>query len=313
MRSKYLPAIAVLTCLTYVNKTSSQGCSDAGFCSVGALKHQQIAAIDDSIKGKHQLSLVSSFGLGDEQVLVFTPALQYDYTASKKLSLQAKLTAGYASGNLGSAAGLGDIFLTGSYLFPLKKSWTITTTAGVKLPLNQSNLESDGRSFPMQYQSSLGTIDAIGGITLSNNKWQFSTAIQQPLSGINRNHFLPVYWDKEEAANYPSTNDFNRKGDVLLKLGRNFTVNKKLTINAGLLNIFHLGKDKYIDANVSNKPISINGSEGLTLNLTGACWWQIGNNLKLGITGGVPLVVRDVRPDGLTRSFVLSPQVGWLF
>lgn len=313
MRSKYLPAIAVLTCLTYVNKTSSQGCSDAGFCSVGALKHQQIAAINDSKKGKHQLSLVSSFGVGDEQVLVFTPALQYDYAPNEKLSLQAKLTAAYASGDLDKVAGLGDVFLAGSYLIKLKKNWLLTVTTGLKLPLNHSDLESDGRSFPMQYQSSLGTVDAIAGLTFFNNKWQLSTAIQQPLSGINRNHFLPVYWDKEEAANYPPTNDFNRKGDVLLKLGRNFTLNKKLIINAGLLNIFHLGKDVYIDAGTSNKPIPINGSEGLTLNLTGACWWQIGNKLKLGITGGVPLVVRDIRPDGLTRRFVLSPQVSWLF
>ena len=161
----------------------------------------------------------------------------------------------------------------------------------------------------MQYQSSLGTIDVIAGITLTNNKWLFATAIQQPLTGTNRNTFLPIYWGTAAAAKYSPTNDFNRKADVLLRVGYDIATTKKWKLNAGLLSIYHLRKDTYIDGNVSNKPIDLHGSDGLTLNGTFSVWYKPNSKFSLGFTGGVPFVVRDSRPDGLTRSFVVSPEL----
>lgn len=98
--------------------------------------------------------------------------------------------------------------------------------------------------------------------------------------------------------NYPPTFRLERRGDVLLRGGRNFNVNPSLNLNVGLLGILNLGEDKYTNPFECNSKISIEGSSGLTLNVTGSAFWQVGKNTRVGLTGGVPLVVRDVRTDG---------------
>jgi hypothetical protein len=49
------------------------------------------------------------------------------------------------------------------------------------------------------------------------------------------------------------------------------------------------------------------------LNATGFIELTLNQHWSLGLMGGVPLVVRDVRPDGLTRSFVIAPQLSYQF
>lgn len=291
---------------TVINLQSyAQGCSDAGFCTIGNIKPHGAAL--QNIK-KQKLTVILANGIGDESVFVFTPGIQYDNQLSDRWTIQAKITANYASGNLGNAFGLGDAYLSGTFSIKDKSSWKKSILLATKLPLNNSDIREGTRPLPMQYQSSLGTVDIIGGFSITNNKWAFATAFQQPVSGRNGNTFLPAYWNTVAALKYAATNDFNRKGDVLLRAGYNVVPNNKLNINLGLLGIYHLGKDSYIDGNISNKPIEIKGSDGLTLNGTAAAWYRVSDKFSIGLTGGVPFVVRDVRPDGLTRSFVIAPE-----
>ena len=297
----------IILCNILISKnTIAQGCSDAGFCTMGSIK--QNSSVDDE-KYKQKLAIILTNGIGDEDVYVFTPAVQYDYKFNNKWAVQAKLTANYASGNLGSAFGIGDLFLAGSYSTKPKNNWRTIFTLGTKIPLNESNLKADNKSLPMQYQSSLGTVDIIGGFTVTNNKWNFSAAYQQPLSGTNKNKFLPIYWNTANASKYLPSNDFNRKSDALIRVSYLFNATKKININAGLLAIYHFSNDTYIDGNVSNNAIEIKGSNGLTLNATAIANYKINNKISLGLTVGVPLVVRDFRPDGLTRQFVISPEI----
>ena len=58
-----------------------------------------------------------------------------------------------------------------------------------------------------------------------------------------------------------------------------------------------------------NKPIELKGSEGITINGTAAVKYKLNNKFSIALSGGVPFVVRDIRPDGLTRKFVLSPEI----
>lgn len=302
-------AIASVIVIAFAIVVKAQGCSDAGFCSVGNLSHSTAAGKQLS---KHYLKLALSAGVGDDDVFVLTPALEYGYTL-ERWQFSGKVTGNYASGRLGSATGPGDVFLSATYQLPVTQKWQTSFTLGAKLPLNQGNLKASGLSLPMQYQSSLGTVDLIAGIAVRRNRWSAAAGWQQPLTGINRNNFLPQYWSNGKANAYPPTNDFNRKGDVLLRTSYRFLKAKRLSFDGGLLGIYHLGEDTYIDANVSNKPISIRGSQGLTLNATGSIELTLNQHWSLGLMGGVPLVVRDVRPDGLTRSFVIAPQLVYQF
>ncbi len=283
----------------------AQGCSDAGFCTIGNIKPYMLDSI--SVK-KQKLTFFFANGIGDENVYVFTPGIQYDKQLSNSVAVQVKLTANYASGNLGNAFGAGDVFLSGTYTPRAKGKWTTSFLLGTKLPLNAGDIKNGSKPLPMQYQSSLGTVDLIAGITVSGGRLLFAAAIQQPLTGRNRNTFLPEYWNTTEAFAYPPTNAFNRKGDVLARAGVDLIRNRRLTLNAGLLGIYHLGRDTYVNANESIEPIALVGSEGLTLNGTAAAWYKINSKISLGVLGGLPFVVRDLRPDGLTRKFVISPE-----
>lgn len=289
-------------------KANAQGCSDAGFCSIGNLGHLQAA----EKAYKQSLKFIFTTGVGDENVAVFTPAIEYTHYG-KRWQLQGKVTGNYASGDLGNAYGAGDVFLSATYQLPTPGKWKTAFTLGTKLPLNQGNLKENGLSLPMQYQSSLGTVDLIAGVSLSSEKWKWAAGWQQPLTGTNRNNFLPVYWPNGKANAFPPTNDFKRKGDVLLRSSYRFWQKKTISVEGGLLGIYHLGKDMYINANESPKPIPIAASQGLTLNATASVDILLNKRWSLGITGGVPLVVRDVRPDGLTRSFAVAPQLMFHF
>lgn len=303
----FLPILIVL--LVATSNATAQGCSDAGFCTIGGLAHQTKT---DEKKSANSLRLLLPVGLGDEGVFVVTPGIEYTHVRNR-WQWQGKITGNYASGNLGSAVGAGDVFLSATYSLPAKKALSSAFTLGTKLPLNQGNLKEDGRSLPMQYQSSLGTVDLIVGFAVASARWKWAAGWQQPLSGRNRNNFLPVYWNDAKAAAYPPTNDFNRKGDVLLRTTYAVVNRKSFRLEGGLLGIYHLGEDTYVDFNTSTRPIALAGSQGLTLNLTAAADVQLNQKWSLGFTGGVPLVVRDVRPDGLTRSFVFAPQLTYHF
>jgi hypothetical protein len=308
MKTKML-IIFTFIVVIFFNKINAQGCSDAGFCTIGNMNHK---ATDAAIK-KQKLTLILSSGIGDENVFVFTPGIQYDNRLNKNWAIQGKLTGNYADGNLGSATGLGDLFLSVTYSLNKKNNWQTSFLLGTKLPLNNSDIRTGNKPLPMQYQSSLGTVDLLAGISLSNKKWLFATAVQQPLSGTNRNTFLPAYWNTAAANKYSPTNTFNRKGDVLLRAAYTLIGKDKIDLSIGLLSIYHLGKDTYVNGNISNKPIVLNGSEGLTLNGTVAIHYRLNNKFSLGLSGGMPFVVRDIRPDGLTRKFVVSPEIVFNF
>ncbi|MEZ0540331.1 hypothetical protein [Fibrella arboris] len=285
----------------------AQGCSDAGFCTIGTLK--QHGSADDAYD--QTLTLLLPVGIGDESVFVFTPGIQYDRKLSSAWAVQAKLTGNYAQGNLGRATGPGDVFLSGTYSWPTQGRWKTALTIGAKLPLNRGNLTSQNQPLPMQYQSSLGTLDVIGGLSVSSTRWQVSVGWQQPLTGANANTFLAATDRRTEARPYPPSNQFVRRADGLARIAYTLPVGSRLTLNAGLLGIYHVAEDTYTDPNGRNVPIA--GSKGLTLNATLAGWWMLSPTMRAGFTAGVPLAVRAVRPDGLTRSVVFAPEISYSF
>ena len=68
--------------------------------------------------------------------------------------------------------------------------------------------------------------------------------------------------------------------------------------------IYHLINDKYTDE--FNVEQEITGSQGLTLNGNIYLDYEINRKNKIQINMGMPFIVRDSRPDGLTRSFIAN-------
>src|SRR5690606_11745358 len=71
------------------------------------------------------------------------------------------------------------------------------------------------------------------------------------------------------------------------------------------LAIVHTGKDSRAIP-LSNERISIDGSEGLTLNVTADAKFNLGPRSALLFGYASPVITREIRPDGLTRSMVMS-------
>ncbi len=271
----------------------AQGCIDAGFCSL------QNTNENDSLK-LNSLIIGAGNGTGFEDINVFNSYLEYSRFVNENLSIQAKIVFLNADGGLGSNNCFGDLFFTSNYELPAKTNYRYSFLAGVKISLNNANTRNEsGFSLPLDYQTSLGTYEFIFGINLQHkNHLEFSTALQIPIINSNENQFLSGTYLNSE--NFASTNNFKRKPDALLRFPYLYAIpNSKFSFKPNLLSIYHLGKDIYTN---NNNPIKIEGSKGLTINGGVVTNYTFKNKSQIELITAIPLLVREIRPDGLTRS-----------
>ncbi|WP_298223514.1 hypothetical protein [Flavobacterium sp.] len=279
--------------LMNIGTIKAQGCSDAGICSVGN-------SFQDIEKApKNSLEFGSIFGAGEADVKYFSPYVTYTRQWNAQFALSTKVTYSLASGNFGKRGQFGDAYLIGNYLWKTKKTTKWSTLFGAKFPFTRSNLKINGYSLPLDYQASLGTFDLILGTNLNYKNWDFNAGLQLPVFNINSNSYFKEYSGTDD---FPSTNLFRRKPDALFRTTYTYqTHDKKWSFKPNVLFLYHLGEDSF--ESIFGKRENIEGSDGLTINgnLIGA--YHFNKNNALEFTVATPFVVRDIRPDGLTRSF----------
>ena len=286
--------ILIVTILFAIGASYSygQGCSDAGFCTMNSFKPNNT---DSTEVLNNQFKIGVFYGKADNSISVFGNYLEYNRQLSKKFGLDAKLTTIAQDGNGISAFGLSDIFLNANY----KVNEKVKLTLGAKTPLSDASNTRNNLPLPMDYQASLGTFDLIFGIGYEIKKIQVVAAIQQPLTQ-NENQFIA----KNYLSSFQSTNKFKRSGDVLLRISYPITIDSKLKLTPSILPIYHLTNDKYTeDSNVQKE---ITGSQGLTLNANAFLDYEFNSKNIIQLNLGIPFIVRDSRPDGLTRSFIAN-------
>lgn len=287
----------------------AQGCSDAGFCSLSVLKNQQ-----GITKLKTSFTVGINYGSGEQNTSSINPYLEYSRKLNSAFSFQAKLTATYASGFLGSNFNAGDIFTFITHTSSTKnKGISFTLLGGLKLPLTSANdKNSSGKPLPLDYQSSIGTFDAIIGFNfIAHKKWEINGGLQVPVINSNKNSFFPDEYSDTRIKNFAPTNNFERKSDALLRLGYYVALPKSFTIKPNLLAIYHLSNDTYEDR--FGKRQSIIGSDGLTLNGGVVFTKSFNKKSELELILATPFIVRDIRPDGLTRKAVINVQYKFNF
>ena len=293
--------VAVLF-LIFQLKSYSQGCSDAGFCTINSFKPNSAIAAK-----KNHLKFGMFASSADNSVSVWGNYVEYHTQLSDQFSFDTKLTSLAQNGNGYTSFGLGDLFLSSNY--KLNPNWTVTV--GTKIPLTNGDKKENGVSLPMDYQSSLGTLDAIVGMGYQINKLQLVLAWQQPLTQ-NKNQFLAENRNTPTILKqFQSTNGFKRSGDILFRVAYPLALTNDLQFTTSLLPIYHLDNDRYID--LSGKEKSIEGSKGLTLNGNVFLDYAINTTNSLQLNIGMPLLVRDVRPDGLTRGFIATLEYKFQF
>jgi hypothetical protein len=286
----------------------SQGCSDAGFCSLGALKNVTIGN-----QPKHTLDFGFNFGYGDQKTKTFNNYLQYGFTLNKYWFIQGKLTSTYATGFLGSKFNLGDVFSVVTYSPTIYGDNVIHLVGGIKIPLTTANdKNSTGTALPLDYQSSIGTYDILGGINYVYHKHlEADLALQVPVIQNNKSTFSPALYSGNTEVHFVPTVNFERRPDVLFRLGYYINLPFAISIKPNLLAIYHLGEDSY--ENTQGQRTALYGTRGLTLNEGINLAEQFKNNNRLEIIVAAPVVGRKLRADGLTRKLVVNIQYSLAF
>lgn len=293
----------ILFFLFIANATFGQGCSDAGICSIDH-------AFQSSEKEfKNTIEVAAIFGAGEADVTYISPYVSYARKFSDHFSLSSKVTFSSATGSFGTRAAFGDAFLVGNYTFKEKNNKQWSTVFGIKIPFTSSNLKINNFSIPLDYQSSLGTFDLLLGTNLKYKKWDFNAALQIPVFNNNKNSYFAEY---SGTTDFPSTNLFERKSDALVRATYSIkTNNKKFTFKPNVLFIYHLGEDSY--ENIFGNRETIKGSDGLTINGNLITNYAINSQNSIELSLATPFQVRDIRPDGLTRKYVIGIQYKYNF
>lgn len=251
----------------------------------------------DDTPFKHRAKLLFGFGSGEQKTKHVDVIPEFEFSFFKNNVLQIKVPFLMVDGNLGSSNGLGDVTLSTSQAFLVTDQSQLGVTIGAKLPTGTTN----AKALPMPYQTGLGTVDLVLGVSYQYNKWKFSTGYQKIVSHRNKNGFLHTANSSEQELSYFESKLLERGDDALIRVDRSFNPGK-IKLTAGLLSIFRLQKDRI--TNESNQPIALKGSDGLTLNVTGGAEFLLSDQSGVNLLFGMPAVVREVRADGLTREFV---------
>lgn len=294
--------------LFIANSTYSQGCSDAGLCSIS------LSDVDStSNENRFTFGLSNTTGVGDEAVLINSTGVEFGATYSA-FGFIAKIPFTFTKGTLGQTNGLGDLSVLISSKLYSADDFGLSVVGGVKLATNNSDLKNeDERSLPMVYQTSNGTNDILLLLAANIDDWVISSGVQIPLNR-NENSFEekseiidpgpnpPQYY--LEWQNYQSSRNFKRGSDVMLKIEKYFAVEDDLKFMVGVLPVYRLSESIYKSYNGDD--ITIMNTDGLTLNIIAALSYKVTERHTFGLNFGFPVVTREVRADGLTRAFVAN-------
>jgi hypothetical protein len=294
-------------------QAQSQGCSDAGFCTMGAMKPDQPFNKKIALKLR---SMEVSFYRGSTTLspIVYVGTLDLSFNIlDTKTFFQVKLPYQAVKGNFGKTSGMGDISLCLTRNVSRSGDFDVNVSLGGKIPSNHADMvnETNGLPLPMYYQTSLGTYDLVAGMSAINRNWLFATGIQHPFNK-NKNHFtwaqwIPVYKNGEGAGYvraYDVGYDLKRGTDIMLRIERNFRFSR-FNFSAGLLPIYRILKDE-VTVPSTGQRIKPDGTTGLALSAIATAGYSFNIQSGVKLLYGRKFIQRDFNPDGLTRHDVMT-------
>lgn len=273
---------------------------------------------------RHFARLGFSIAGGEQSTSILQVVPEIGFGITDRFGVQLKVPYISASGKLGDNSGVGDPTFTASYAFIKERNQRLDAIVGVKVNANNADASTtEGLSLPMPYQTSLGTTDLLLGVNYRRGRISVALAYQHVLSNQNENGFFgPEGIDSLDAIGYFSSARLVRANDAVARVQYAIPIGK-LVVQPGLLAINHLQMDSELivpqgggsvgPTNTTPQRVDVTGSGGLTLNLTVDARYPLNDHLSLEAAYGSPLVVRETRPDGLTRSFVLTVGLRYAF
>ncbi|MCU0393154.1 MAG: hypothetical protein MUE81_18740 [Thermoflexibacter sp.] len=305
----------------YISHTFAQGCSDAGFCTMGAMKPNQSFNRKLDIR-LQSLEISQGYGFARFGTHIWATTLDANFSFNSKTMFQVKLPYMFTSGRLGDTNGISDISLSLSRNVFNNEQYQIGITLGTKIPTNRGDLanKDTGAPLPMYYQTSLGTYDFIFGASLISRNWLFALGYQQALNA-NNNQFIRNLQASDDGnfaiipeatLLYPPGNQIIRGKDIMVRVERNFRF-ARFNFFVGILPIYRFTKDSIV-LPTTGKRVEVLGSDGLAFNVLVGFGYQFSTKSGIKFLYGkkeLDGISRPKNPDGLSREWVVS--VGYLF
>lgn len=290
----------------------SQGCSDAGFCTMGAMKPDQAYSKKVNFKLR-SIELSQYYGTSTLSPIIYVTNLDVSFGLTDRLGFQFKIPYQWTTGNFGKTAGVGDLSVSVTQNFGKVGSFTLNATAGVKIPTNKSDITSKGDVFPeslglvmpMYQQVSLGSFDIVFGASLINSKWLLAAGYQGALTANNNtfkwSDWTPFYPSDDYVRAYDRATKLKRGSDIMVRVERNFRF-ARYNFSIGLLPIYRITKDQIIDnPSGEGEYMKVDGTTGLAASALVGFGYNFNVNNTVKLTIGQKLTQREVNPDGLTR------------
>ncbi len=311
-------AFLLLTLLFSSQDLVGQGCSDAGFCTMGAMRPNQTLQKNMRVRLR-SVELTQYRGVTDFKLIVNSTILDASISIGAKNIVQVKLPYTYVEGRLTDNQGLGDISLAYTRSLIVNDRYQLNASIGTKIPTTDGNDKFENKPLPMYYQTSLGTYDLIAGLGFNTKNWTFSTGIQHPLTDI-KNEFLWKPWSKTQdsalAASYPRSNQLKRGTDLMLRAEKNWRF-ARINCFGGLLGIWRLNNDVFYIKNKEGVLTATEapGTTGLALTALGGVGYQFSVHSGFKFMGGYRLLRRspEKSTDGLSRLYVLNLTYSYRF
>jgi len=295
----------------------AQGCSDAGFCTMGAMKPDQPYNKKIALRLR---SIEFNFYRGTTVLtpVIYVATADMNFSLNAKNSIQVKIPFQHVEGRLAKTSALSDLSLCFTRNIFSSDKFDLNFSVGGKIPSNHSDFkDSEGNALPMYYQTSLGTWDFISGLSFINRQWLFATGIQIPLNQ-NKNDFDWHRWqDSTElsyVSQYPNATNLKRGIDVMLRIERNFRFSR-FNFSAGLLPIYRITPDVYTNFKGQRSSYDLKGNKAVGLAMS----WIVTAGYNFNVRSGIKLLVghkivnRAFSPDGLKRELVSSIAYSYRF
>lgn len=318
MKSLVRTILFILHIVSATGTVMGQGCSDAGFCTMGAMKPDQPYNKRVQLKLK---TMELSFYRGSTSLtpIIYVANMDFNFALNSRNSFQVKVPYQWITGQLANTSSIGDISLCYTRNIYSSDRFDLNVSFGAKLPTNNSNIMAGVNPLPMYYQTSLGTYDAIAGISLINRKWLFATGIQIPFNR-NGNQFDWHRWVTEDPQEeiyiqkYPNSTDLQRGIDVMFRVERNFRLSR-FNFSAGLLPIYRIRADEITSFTGVRTSVDAKGNvaKGLALSWIITAGYNFNARSGVRLLIGHKIVQRDFSPDGLTRELVSSISYAYRF
>lgn len=297
-------------CLTSNLATFGQGCSDAGFCTMGAMRPNQHFTSNKLVRLR-SVEALQYVGYTEFKDFILTTLVDVNFSVGRRGSAQIKLPYTAVAGSLANTNGFADISYSYTYSLVARPKYQILGTLGGKIPTNKANKTSaDGRPLPMYYQTSLGTYDVVVGASFITRNWLFAAGYQQALTQVE-NKFRWSEWNsseyRSEALTYPPSWNLRRGNDVMARAERNFR-STKWNGYLGLLAIYRLNKDQISKGSEANR-VLVDKTVGPAVTFLTGAGYNLSASTSVKVMYGQKLTNRTTNPDGLSREWVATVSV----